>query len=217
MSIRDNQDTSPDLILSRVRAGRRQATLNIELALSNKQNVTANAGASSAGSGSTSGGNIVADVSGSGGSGGGGYVYCFSGSTQVLIPGGSRPIFSIPCGISIAAPDDEGQICEGKVIGRTERFYSSFLEVTFADGRRTEVRPKHRYRNEHGEYIPIEEATYSMRLKDGNRWVKMMIIDKVERELDIPRLFYNLEIEDFGAYVANGDWVSNRKIDTDLL
>jgi hypothetical protein len=206
--------------MARVRAGTKQATLNIELALSTKQNITATAGASSAGSGPTSGGTIIGDAAGGGGGtggGGGGFIYCFSGRTPVRISGGYVPIFAVPCGIEVISPDEEGKLREGKVVGRTEKYYDSYLEIIFADGRRTEVRPGHKYRNEHGVYIPIEDAEYSMHMKIGStKWTKVAITDKLEHTVEIPKLFYNLEVDTYHSYMANDDWVSNRKAEADF-
>lgn len=208
--MQDNRDTLPELILTRTRLGRNQATLNIELGLSTKQSVTSSQGGASAGT-SISGGISGDGGGGFGGGGGGGGGSCFSGDTLVnMFYGLHVPINLVELRSYVEAPDENGDIRKGEVIGRSQRLYFGCLHVTFEDGRKVRVQPTHRYRNENGIYVPIAEADHSLHWV-GEDWVRVKIVSKEQVREDVSEPFYNLEIKDHHAYMAAGDWVSNSK------
>jgi hypothetical protein len=208
--LNDNTETNPDVILARQRLGRNQATLNIEIALANRQNP---GGSSSSGGSSSVSGSISSSgqAISSGGSGSGGFGGCFAGTTLVRVPHSDRkPIFSIPVGTEVISPNKEGQLVPGFVLGKVAKYYNDWLRVAFEDSRYTEVRSTHPYCNENGIYVPIEEADHVMHFTDRG-WKKVGIREKMPIKSITRRLFFNFEIEIYAAYTANDDWVSNRK------
>lgn len=211
--MRDTTESSPDIILARQRAGRSQATLNIELGLTNKAPSSSGTGGGSSGGGAVGGSQIISGLSGGGDGGGGDRIPCFAGSTLVRMDDNEkRPIYVLPIGLSVAAPDENGHLCSGRITGRQEKEYYSWLRVRFADERCVEVRPNHRYRTEGGLWVNILDADHVMHFTDRG-WKRIAVKERARIEVKTPRIFYNLEIEGYGAYLAADDWVSNKKID----
>jgi hypothetical protein len=206
----DDTISDPDLIAARSRAGR-SAFFEVALVLAEQaDNVKANTGASSQAASTTNAGTEGTVFPGGDGGDYGGL--CFSGDTLVLMAdGSSRPIReTVLYADFVAVPNENGRLEKGRIILRTETMFKAWVKITFEDGRVVEVQPNHRYRSHAGAWefaVGLEE---SFHLDEHNKWITCAVveIEPVTGDLD----FYNIGVDHPAhAYVAAGDWVSNRK------
>lgn len=217
--MQDNTESSPEIILARTRLRRNQATLNVELGLSTKTSITsAQGGASTSSSvsgGALGSGGVIGGSGGGGDSGGGGGFedMCFVANTVInMFDHAPRFINTIQPEFEVESPDENGELQRGRVVGISQKLYSDVFVLTFEGGRYTETRPNHRYRNEGGIWVTADQLEYSL-FRSGDKWVRSNITEKKLIKLEQPKSFYNFEVETYHSYVANNDWVSNRKIE----
>jgi hypothetical protein len=208
--MKDNQQTNPNILITRHRSGRNQFRLAVELALSEKQSTSNSGGSASASAG---GGGVVQDLIGGeippdrGG-------LCFSGDTLFGLVG-SDVAFEILynnreryIGKFARSFDEEGQSVHGEILDVFRSTAYEYLEVTFLGGSIDKVKPQHRYftetgyqeiRNLIGKYVVREDGhplrVVNMKLKFSREGVAM----------------YNATIDVYHNYTANGRRVSNAK------
>jgi len=202
---------------ARVRSGRFQNDLNLLLGVSTVQSASPGGTGASVGSATSAGGAVGSVIGGTGGGGGygggGGEFECFAGDTPILMANGSiKPIReTLLYADVVAVPDENGKLEAGRINYRTETMFHRWIKITFEDGRIVEVRPNHRYRDDAGGWVMASHLEYSFHLDETAHWVKCKVlsIELIEHgELD----FYNIGVgHSAHAYVAHGDWVSNRK------
>lgn len=133
---------------------------------------------------------------------------CFVYDTLVWMDDDSdKPIGKIQLGDYVKAFDKLGNIISAKVIGCYAHLVDDLLIVTFDDGSEVITTPQHRYwiGDEHFEPIFNLDEVWHW---DG-KWVKRKIADK--QILSQETAVYNIEVEIFKTYVANGDAVHNLK------
>jgi len=213
--MRDNEDTAPDIIETRARAKRGQDTLNIELGLSSKQSYSSDSGASnsasaSGGTAGTGGGGLVGDITVGGGGDSDGRT-CFVGETPVLMGDGSKmPIGEIEPDMLVMAFDQGGELYPARVIEVKTHTTDEYCEATFADGRVTGVTWEHLYWQGGAAFREFRHIDHTLNLAAG-KFIRCHIKRKknvvIEGEIDV----YNLEVETYQTYIANGDAVHNLK------
>lgn len=205
--MRDNTDSSPEVIELRHRSKSNQTTLNIELGISKQGS------SSSGGAGSTSpsvGGSVVGGLIG-------GEIpptYCFSGDTLFSFWGG----FEIPfatlfqyrqrhIGMFTISWHD-GELVRGKILNVMKTIAHEYLEVTFADGSVDNVKSQHRYLTPSGEYVEIQHLLRQLIVCPK---AEMMVtgLKLVFSETGIE--MFNATIETYQNYCANGKIVHNLK------
>jgi hypothetical protein len=199
----DDQYTNPDVIFTQYQLG---------FAALADEDIDAVSAASSSGTGaastSTSGGTV-----GSGGSGGGGgFRPCFVEGTPVMLANRKYfPIEKIGKGWFVTAFDDHGRLHPAKVLDVYVHEVAKHLSVEFWDGRATGVTGEHPYWQGGKLFVPIGElGLRSFVLHYENlAWNQVGIKDKNLILLEKPILVYNLEVEEFQTYIANGDGVHN--------
>ncbi len=147
-----------------------------------------------------------APISSGGGSGGGGGGGCFVASTPILMADGTlKSIQSIVVGEDrVKAFDENGDIYPARVIGKWEHVVPEYLKIEFETGRVTRTTSIHRYwtGTEFKHIIELDEVL----LWDGTR-VKITEKEVIKDE----KYVYNLTVEKYHTYIANGHMVSNLK------
>jgi hypothetical protein len=165
------------------------------------------------GFGAAGGGSVLAvtEIQATGASTGGGNP-CFLGKTMILMADGdSKTIRDVMPGDYVLAFDNRGNIHKAKVLrhfihGATER-----VDVRFADGRVTGTNATHPYWAGEDLFIPIGKFKGPALTYVDREWVESKIVSKRTVKPQKPFLLYNLEIEEFQTYIANGDGVHNVK------
>jgi hypothetical protein len=148
---------------------------------------------------------IGAAISGGDINGGGGY--CFVGMTKIATPLGGKYIHDIRLKDIVLTFDPKtGERAIGTVTDKFEHLVSKYLLVEFADGHTTGTTAHHKYWVD-GEYVAIGGLDYVMHWRDG--WKKREIVSK--RLIEEETILYNITVDGFHNYFANGDAVSNRK------
>ena len=131
---------------------------------------------------------------------------CFVGETLILTPNGEIPIASIQLGDYVKAFDSRGNFINAKVVGKWEHLVEESLLVTFEDGRQTHTTAIHKYwTGEH--FIPIFSLDEVLHWDDVIIRVPIVSKEVIEKEL----IVYNITVDVFHTYIANGDLVSNLK------
>ncbi len=113
----------------------------------------------------------------------------------------------LPFALSFA---EDGSLVRGKITRVYKRTREDYLHVTFSDHTATDVAPEHRYWTGE-EYVPIKDLLDRSVLDLRNEPVRVEHIDHVFCPKGI--VVYNMTIEKWENYVANGHRVHNRKID----
>lgn len=213
--MRDNQETSPDLIQTRRKAGRNQFDLNVELALSTKASVSSGTVNTQAGATPTTTSVVVSGGSGGGGWTGGdtgdGIERCFLGSTLITLSNGHQvPIHMINPKDYILVPQPNGDVKPGKVYHKQISLAKEWLQICVA-GKWVNVKPNHRFRARNGQWVEIAHLNEVIQRVDG-RWELVPIDEKRVQITEHEALFYNFGVEDpVHAYIAADCWVSNAK------
>lgn len=208
----DDTTSDPDLIAARYRAGR-SAFFEVALTLAEQaENLKATSGASSGtGASTTAGSEGTVFPGGDPGDYGG---FCFAGDTMILMANGTeKPIRdTVLYADVVVVPDESGKLEFGQVIHRSETMFDRWVKLTFEDGRVVEVRGNHRYRSARGEWVFASVLEHSVHLDETGHWsiCNVTSVETVDQKGELD--FYNLGVRHKShAYVAAGDWVSNRK------
>lgn len=137
---------------------------------------------------------------------------CFTYDTLVLMGDGSKKsIGDVKVGRdSVLAFDREGGIFRAKVIGKWEHLVPEYLEVSFRDGMKTKVTANHRYWVAGDGFAPIGE-TPVVREWDGREWRTVKVSARRVIRPFQGVFVYNLTVDTFHTYFANGHAVSNLK------
>lgn len=135
---------------------------------------------------------------------------CFIYDTPILMDDGTqKAIGDIQLGEWVKAFDKLGNLIGARVIGRWDHLVNEIYIVTFDDGRETITTPTHRYWVGDEHFEPIFNIGSVWHWKD--KWVKRKIVDG--QVLIQETTVYNIEVEIFHTYIANGDGVHNLKPD----
>lgn len=217
--MRDNQDTSPDIILARHRAGRNQATLNIELAISSTHTYNTTTGQTpGGGAGNVGGSQLISEITGDGIGGG----TCFLGETLFTLADESRidfaELYAHKEKYSHAKSfDEDGNVVKGEILDVFRHTVFVYLAVTFEDGRSLVV-GEHRYFIPSGIYIPIKYLLDKYVVDEAGEPVHVEDMEPVKVPKGI--YVYNASIKDYQNYCADGKRVHNvkpRSGDDDLV
>jgi hypothetical protein len=134
---------------------------------------------------------------------------CFVYATPILMANGTeKPIGEVEIGDWVKAFDRNGLLINVKVIGKHIKLTTDSLLVRFADRRITHTNAVHRY-------WVLEDVFAAISLLDevqhwnGTEWRAVNIIDKEPVFDEI--LLYNLDVDVYHTYIANGDGVHNLK------
>lgn len=137
---------------------------------------------------------------------------CFTYDTWVLLYDGSRKqIGDIKVGRdSVLAFDKDGNVSAAKVIGKWEHLVPEYLEISFRNGQKTKVTSNHRYWVADTTFAPIGE-TPVVKQWDGREWETVQVVARRVIRPFQGVFVYNLTVETFHTYFANGHAVSNLK------
>lgn len=139
---------------------------------------------------------------------GGGGNPCFTALTPVLMADNKeRPIIDINLGEWVKAFDNHGNLIDARVIGLHQHIAFETLKVTFEDGRVTHTTPLHPYWVIDEVFEPIFKLDKVWHWDDV--WTPRKITNKEAIEGEM--IVYNLEVDTYKTYVANGDGVHNLK------
>lgn len=133
---------------------------------------------------------------------------CFAGETIITLNSDVKPIIEIQTGIDwVKCHDRTGTRVNALVIGKHEHWVTESLIVKFADGRVTHTNAVHPYWVQDDLYLPIATLDWVWHWKD--RWIQVDVKEKIV--VKEPMMLYNLEIDVYQNYEANGDSVHNLK------
>jgi hypothetical protein len=139
---------------------------------------------------------------------GGGGIPCFASGTPITCVDGVKSIFEIEVGKDwVKCHDNLGTRINALCIGKWEHWVEESLLVKFRDGRMTHTTANHRYWVEGDKYEPVWNLDWVWHWNE--KWVQVDIIEKVV--ITKPMLVYNLTVDVYHNYEANGDSVSNLK------
>lgn len=139
---------------------------------------------------------------------GGGGIPCFASGTPITCIDGVKSIFEIEVGKDwVKCHDNLGTRINALCIGKWEHWVEESLLVKFRDGRMTHTTANHRYWVDGDRYEPIWNLDWVWHWNE--KWVQVDIIEKVV--ITKPMLVYNLTVDVYHNYEANGDSVSNLK------
>src|SRR5262249_2499211 len=153
---------------------RGQSTLNIEVALSDRQTYAGQSGTASSGSAAGNSSTIVGDITVGGGGDGDGRT-CFVGTTRIDLKEGCKLISDITVGEDNVLAFDGGVRIPKLVIGKQIHLVDKSLLVKFEDGELTQVTPNHRYWNG-SIYLPIVDLESVLHWE--GRWRPRRILEK---------------------------------------
>jgi hypothetical protein len=196
----DDQYTDPAVIWQQYRFGF-ASTADADT------NALSTAAGASGGSSGAGGGGIID-------TGGGGGTYdpppCFIGSTPILMSDRDEvPIENVEVGMEVLAFDTEGRLVPAKVLQIFRHTVDEYLYVEFSDGRNTGVTGNHLYWAGGKVFKAIESLEYSLKLTHEDRWTRCRI--RIKERIKESVMVYNLEIDIYKTYIANGDGVHNAK------
>lgn len=138
---------------------------------------------------------------------GGGGIPCFSFATPVDSGSGQKAIGRIETGIdTVWAFDDLGNRIDALVVGKHEHYVTDSLIVRFADGRWTHTTADHLYWTQEG-FEPVFKLDSVWHW--SGEWKEVAILEKIA--VSVPLTVYNLEVDIYKTYFANGDAVHNLK------
>lgn len=140
----------------------------------------------------------------------GGGLPCFEGQTLITLGAFNytRQIKDIKVGYDrVLAFDVKGNTFPALVTDKFEHYYHQSFLVIFEDGRRTLTTQEHRYWDGDISFTPIAELNEVVHWDNG--WKKVAIKDK--EIINKPIVLYNLTVEKYHTYLANGDGVHNLK------
>lgn len=134
---------------------------------------------------------------------------CFVGWTAITMKGGTyKAIKDIQVGKDwVKSFDRCGNRIDALVIGKWEHWSQESLLVKFADGRETHTHPIHKYWVKEDIFEPIFHLNRVWHWDGG--WKVVEIIEK--KLLKQPIMLYNITVDTYHSYEANGDAVSNLK------
>jgi len=140
---------------------------------------------------------------------GGGGVPCFSSGTPITLANGTqKSIFEIEVGVDwVKCHDNLGTRINALCIGKWEHWVEESLLVKFRDGRMTHTTINHRYWVEGDRYEPVWNLDWVWHW--NKKWTQVDIVEKIV--INKPMLVYNLTVDVYHNYEANGDSVSNLK------
>jgi hypothetical protein len=140
---------------------------------------------------------------------GGGGIPCFAFGVPIEMTHGIlKPIGKIVTAQdSVMAFDRLGNRYESLVIGKHEHWAQESLIVKFEDGRTTHTHALHPYWVQNDVFEPIFKLDWVWHWDNG--WKRVAIQEKTTQTT--PLMLYNLEVDVFRTYIANGDGVHNLK------
>lgn len=139
---------------------------------------------------------------------GGGGLPCFSAGTPISLADGVKSIFEVVVGQDwVKCHDKLGTRINALCIGKWEHWVEESLLVKFRDGRMTHTTANHKYWVEGEKYEPMWNLDWVWHW--DKKWVQVDIVEKIV--ISKPMLVYNLTVDTYHNYEANGDSVSNLK------
>lgn len=208
--MRDTEQSSPEVIIARNRAGTNQMRINIEFALSNKRAISNSGGSASASAG---GGGVIQEIIGGeippdrGG-------LCFAGDTLFGLVG-SDIAFEILyenrehyIGKFARSFAPDGNQVEGKILDVMKTTAYEYLEVRFLGGSVDKVKPRHRYLTETG-YQEIRNLIGRYVIREDGHTLRVVGLKLKFSQKGVA--MYNASIETYQNYSANGRIVHNAK------
>lgn len=139
---------------------------------------------------------------------GGGGIPCFSAGTPISLADGVKSIFEVVVGQDwVKCHDKLGTRINALCIGKWEHWVEESLLVKFRDGRMTHTTANHKYWVEGEIYEPVWNLDWVWHW--DKKWVQVDIVEKIV--INKPMLVYNLTVDTYHNYEANGDSVSNLK------
>lgn len=139
---------------------------------------------------------------------GGGGVPCFSSGTPITCQNEVKSIFEVEVGRDwVKCHDKLGTRINALCIGKWEHWVEESLLVKFRDGRMTHTTANHKYWVDGEIYVPIWNLDWVWHWQD--KWIQVDIVEKIT--INTPMLVYNLTVDTYHNYEANGDSVSNLK------
>lgn len=140
---------------------------------------------------------------------GGGGNPCFIGTTRILRPRGEICISAINPGDMVMAFNSIGVLVHQKVTDMAIHLVDKYTSVEFADGRSTGVTDNHKYWQGGEDFGTIRDVDSVFHWGGDFPWQK---VDVIKRQvIEGPVLVYNITVDCFHTYIANGDAVSNLK------
>ena len=140
---------------------------------------------------------------------GGGGIPCFDYFTKILMADGTeKNIGEVAVGKDVVKSFDKmGNVIDCRVIGKWEHAVGEYYQVEFEDGRVTNTTQEHRYWVSDDLFVPISVLD---KVQHWNvEWSEVAI--KAKEIIIRPVFLYNLTIDLFQTYFANGDAVHNVK------
>lgn len=217
----DNLETDPEFISLQYQTGASEALAveAAEAAFAVGGGASSNTGGASVGGGGGSGviGGGGGGTTGGGGYGGGEQPPCFIGTTKILMSGNFghvRQITDIKCGTdTVKAFDTNGILYDALVTGFFVHAVTEYLAVEFDNGAHLFVTNEHPIWGGEDIFTPAGELgrgdTVAALHKGG--W-KLIWVDSVKKIRFPDRvLVYNLEVEKYRTYIAEGIGVHNLK------
>ena len=136
------------------------------------------------------------------GAGGGG---CFTGDTQVSIPGGTKQIQEISIGDIVCSFDDKGKIHQAKVLKVHAHENERVIKYNLWGGQSLDATPNHWVLNQFNAFVEIDMLGSDDCLVDESN----QLLPIVSREELGPHTVYNLTVEGHHTFIANGIRVHN--------
>jgi hypothetical protein len=139
---------------------------------------------------------------------GGGGIPCFASGTPISLADEVKSIFEVVVGVDwVKCHDKLGTRINALCIGKWEHWVEESLLVKFRDGRMTHTTANHKYWVEDEIYEPVWNLDWVWHW--DKKWIQVDIVEKVA--ITKPMLVYNLTVDTYHNYEANGDSVSNLK------